>query len=74
MAQFRAVVKGSRGPTSRLGSKRSGIVAEVNGWTLGVTVYAVHVNGKDRFEVWQTDGSKGTDARLVQVIEEGGAS
>jgi len=38
MAQYRAVIKGSRGEASRLGHKSSGIRAEVNGWNLGILV------------------------------------
>ena len=39
MAQFRAVIKGSRREASKLGHKSSGIRAEVNGWNLGILIY-----------------------------------
>lgn len=63
MAQFRAVIKGQRGEASRLGSKVSGIHAEVNGWNSGVSVYgAVHNDGHgeyDAFGIYITGGSNG---------------
>jgi hypothetical protein len=58
MAQFRAVVKGQRGEASRLGSKSSGIRADVDGWNSGVTVHAgVHSDGQDVFRIYATGGS-----------------
>lgn len=69
MAQFRATIKGQRGEASRLGSKQSGIVAEVNGWNKGIKIYASHRDGKDVFEVYLTGGSN--DACLKKTIYEG---
>jgi hypothetical protein len=59
MAQFRATIRGRRGEASRLGSKSSGITAHINGWNAGVSVYAAHEDGRDRFEIWLTSGSNG---------------
>lgn len=59
MARFIGVIQGQRGEASRLGSKKSGIRAEINGWKLGVRVYG-GVNeqtGEDEFEVFLTTGS-----------------
>jgi hypothetical protein len=57
MAQFRATIKGQRGEASRLGSKKTGIVANVNGWTTGIRIEAGHVDGRDVFRVFATSGS-----------------
>lgn len=62
MAQFRATIAGQRGEASRLGSKKSGITADVAGWMGGVRVVALHKENKygemvDRFEVYATTGS-----------------
>jgi hypothetical protein len=59
MAQFRATIHGQRGEASRLGSKKTGITAHVNGWDAGISVYAAHQNGRDAFEVRLTTGSNG---------------
>lgn len=58
MAQFRAVIKGQRGEASRLGSKGSGIVAHIDGWDSGVSVYgSTHEDGGDVFGIYVTGGS-----------------
>jgi len=57
MAQFHATIKGQRGGASRLGSKRSGIVANINGWDAGIRVEAFHEDGQDTFRVYATSGS-----------------
>jgi|HubBroStandDraft_6_1064221.scaffolds.fasta_scaffold969713_1 hypothetical protein len=59
MAQFRAVIKGSRREASKLGHKSSGIRAEVNGWNLGILIYGWSDPEKgDVFEVYLTGGSR----------------
>ena len=72
MAQFRGIIQGQRGGVSRLGSKRSGLTAIVNGWHSGVKVYA-HMDpetGKDCFEVYETAGSSGgSTGRLLATFE-----
>lgn len=57
MAQFRAVIRGQRGEASRLGNKKSGLTAVVNGWDSGVRVEAWHVDNADAFHVYATKGS-----------------
>ena len=61
MAHFRATIQGQRGLVSRLGSKKSGIVATVDGWHRGVRIKAGHVNGQDVFTVTLTGGSDGAE-------------
>jgi len=70
MAQFIAEIKGSRGSVTRLGSKKSGIWASVNGWRSGVDVIAeTDANGRDLFKVYKTGGSNGAfSAKLVATI------
>ena len=58
MARFRGTLSGQRGVASRLGSKKSGLTADVNGWRGGVRVVAeVDDGGRDVFEVYATAGS-----------------
>lgn len=57
MAQFRAIIKGARGETSRLGSKASGISAKINGWLAGVSVSGRFENDRDTFEICASGGS-----------------
>ena len=61
MARFRATIQGQRGSASRLGSAKSGIMARVNGWDVGVEVVAQHnashSDSRDIFELYATGGS-----------------
>ncbi len=60
MAHFRATIKGTRGLASRLGTPKSGLAVEANGWHTGIRVYAdVSADGADRFYVELTGGSNG---------------
>lgn len=61
MAHFRASIKGQRGEASRLGSKKTGIQATINGWNNGIRVVGEHDEntGEDRFTVYFTGGSNG---------------
>lgn len=65
MAHFRGTIEGDRGEVSRLGTKKSGLIATVNGWTTGVTV-TIHYNeetGEDVVYIYRTDGSNSTGSR-----------
>lgn len=42
MAQFRGSVVGCRGEATRLGSKKSCLTVEANGWNFGVRVWMFH--------------------------------
>jgi hypothetical protein len=77
MAQFRAIIRGQRGEASRLGSKKSGIQATINGWHCGVRVSATHdeKTGEDRFIVSVTGGSNGASpSSLVFTATDKGVS
>lgn len=68
MAQFRAMIQGQRGEASRLGSKKSGLRAYVNGWNKGVSVYLQYdeKTGQDVVEVYKTGGSNnGSHPELI---------
>jgi len=71
MAQFRATIKGNRGEASRLGTKKSGLVARINGWDIGVAIYARHEKGHDYLDVYQTSGSNGgySDLLIASISE-----
>lgn len=80
MAHFYAVLQGRRGSTSRLGDKRTGIHAMLNGWNSGVYVELSHEDepdsgsGRDIVRVYQTKGSNGGGEKvLVLTLREGGA-
>jgi len=67
MAQFMARIRGQRGEASRLGSKKSGLLAHINGWDLGIQVQAyVGDDGTDRFCVTLNGGSHG--AAMPRII------
>jgi hypothetical protein len=68
MAHFIGYMEGSRGQVSRLGTKRSGMVTQVQGWNFGVKA-AIYYNEKtDRDEVrimlTHGSGSYGSDKDL----------
>jgi hypothetical protein len=71
MAHFRATIKGSRGLASRLGGKEGGIIARVDGWNCGVTIWAFHRDGKDVFEIVKTGGSnrQTTPVTIAEITE-----
>lgn len=69
MAQFRGTLQGQAGEVSRIGSKSSGLWAEINGWTSGITVDASFDEEiGDYFEVYGTTGSKGGWTNKVRLI------
>ena len=59
MAQFRGTLQGSRGTTSRLGHKTTGLHVTCDGWNTGIEVEARHIDGQDVFHIFQTGGSNG---------------
>lgn len=84
MAHFIARVQGRRGAASRLGDKRTGIHAMLNGWDTGVYVELSHEDepgsgssgrngsGRDVVRVYQTKGSNGGGEKvLVLTMREG---
>lgn len=73
MAHFIGYLQGSRGEASRLGTKKSGITASVNGWDFGIKVCLYHdeTTGKDKATVYSTDGSNGYGkGKLIGIFEE----
>ena len=71
MSHFYGNMKGSRGETTRCGTKNSGIRCHVRGWNYGIKVIIQHYNGKDIVSVWETGGSNGHNPdRLVYEGEE----
>lgn len=70
MAHFRATIKGQRGEASRLGSKKTGIRATVNGWNSGVYVHGgIDSQGNDEFVVTMTSGSGGGSSQEIGIIK-----
>ncbi len=73
MSRFRATVRGSRGPVSRIGTPASGVEAYVNGWDVGVRVVARAEGDRDVIEVYATGGTIDRHAqRLVATVKEVG--
>jgi len=73
VAQFRATIRGSREEASRLGTKKSGIEAHINGWSAGVAIYAAHdvSNKEDRFSIYITSSSSGGNESFIGEVREG---
>ncbi len=59
MARFIGYVQGQAGDVSRLGSPRSGITAQAQGWNVGVRVCGRDDDGEDEFAIFSTGGSSG---------------
>ena len=57
MAHFRGTVRGSNGATSRLGTKKSGLIVTANAWRAGVKVVGGHDENGDYFGIFVTSGS-----------------
>jgi len=72
MAQFRGTIQGSRGTTSRLGHKTTGLHVTCDGWDTGIEIEAVHENGKDVFYVYKTGGSNGLASTVKVATVSGG--
>lgn len=69
MARFRGTIKGQRGEASRLGTPKSGLEIECNGWNAGVSVRAtVGSNDGDIFAVYMTGGSNGGPSELLGTV------
>jgi len=68
MAQFRGVMQGRKGSTSRLGTKKSGLSAMINGWNTGVEVRIDHEGGEDITRVYLTGGSNGSIATRNLIL------
>ncbi len=72
MAQFRATIQGNRGEASRLGTKNSGLDADVNGWNVGCRVAMTHESGVDVIRIYRTSGSNASEtSRLIAEYREG---
>jgi hypothetical protein len=57
MAHFRGTIQGQRGSASRLGSARSGLTINANGWDFGVKVILREKDGQDVADIFLTGGS-----------------
>ncbi len=70
VAQYRAVIKGTRGEASRLGHKKSGIWADINAWNIGVRVCGRFDAARgDEFTVYLTGGSnRKCESKLIGVF------
>jgi hypothetical protein len=72
MAQFKGSLTGTSGTVTRLGSKASGMQAEVAGWGGGVRIVA-HTEGEnDEFDLYSTRGSNGGDGQFLGTVTCGG--
>jgi hypothetical protein len=72
MAHFYGQMQGSRGETTRMGTKNSGLWAHLRGWDVGVEVRLdVDEDGHDTVTVWETGGSNNSSKvrKLVCVTK-----
>jgi alpha-D-ribose 1-methylphosphonate 5-phosphate C-P lyase len=67
MAQFYASIQGNHGPATRVGTKESGILAQVTGWDVGISIEAHHKNNEDIIEVIPNGGDNGSTAVPVLI-------
>ena len=66
MARFRGIIEGQRGPASRLGRAKSGLIVKCNSWHSGVTVDTwVDEDDRDVFDIYVTDGSGGNGKTYI---------
>ncbi len=74
MAQFYGTIKGqSKKICTRLGSKKSGMEINLNGWNIGVKVRIWSDEQGDHFTILETGGSHNpSQQRLIATIEEQG--
>jgi hypothetical protein len=74
MAHFYGSITGNRGGATRQGSAKSGMIAHIRGWDIGVTVriFVDRETGKDAIEVLQTGGSHSPNSSklLAEIMEE----
>ena len=65
MSRYYASVRGGKGEATRQGHERSGIESHTRGWTVGVRVVGRPLAGEpgvcDRFDIYATGGSNGSD-------------
>ena len=60
MAHFYGEIQGSRGATTRCGTKNSGMDCHVRGWDIGVKLQLSHSeDGRDYIQVIATSGING---------------
>jgi hypothetical protein len=65
MAHFYGKIQGSRGATSRCGTKHSGMSVHVGGWNIGIRVGLECVDGVDFVRVYRTNSAVGMDEVLI---------
>lgn len=69
MSRFYASIQGSRGEATRMGSRN--ITGHIRGWDVGVQVDGGEDpgDGGDAFQIYATQGSRGTGRRLVGTVQ-----
>lgn len=67
MAHFYAKAQGNKGPTSRCGTKSSGITATATGWDIGATISIKYDKTleTDVLTLYLTDGTSGSASHLA---------
>lgn len=70
MGQFKGMVKGAGGTASRLGTKVSGLVADVTGFNAGIKIKAEHLAGHsmDVIKVFVTTGTNENNTRREMYL------
>lgn len=72
MARFIGEVQGkAKTKASRLGSEKSGLMAHVRGWNVGVFIRCEVVDGKDIIKIFRTNGSNDpVIGELITIMKE----
>ena len=74
MARFMGELQGkAKTKASRLGTQKSGLIAHIRGWDVGVFIRCeVDKDGKDTLRIYRTKGSNNpTLQELIAEIKEG---
>ncbi len=74
MARFIGEIQGkAKTKASRLGTEKSGLIAHIRGWNVGVFICCgVDEDGKDTLRIYRTKGSNNpTLQELIAEIKEG---
>jgi len=70
VAHFYGWLQGSKGQTTRCGTRNSGINAEIQGWDLGIKAQmSQNSNGEDEINVYLTGGEGGVGSKWLGTFD-----
>lgn len=73
MAHFKGTIQGNKRKVSCTGTKKSKLIAKLNGSNIGVEISClIGLEGEDLILIYKTSGSRGKTSELICFIHEGG--